>query len=188
MKTIFDIFCQKKSFFRITETYFSANASFPVVETDFLVSTNHKLFFRLVKTFFFLTDPSFQLLEKDFLIIGNCLFCLRVLFSTKTVTDISRNRFLKTDFILHVGTNFFFLVETIFFHCLRYFSRISSHPVRGNTFFSFGNHYLNYGQAYLKPLSLLLATIFFDFSDISAIVRSFFVYLKRILKQILNSC
>ena len=74
----FRFFCQKKQFFRIVETYFSANASFRVVETDFLASTNHKLFFRLVKMYF-LTNPSFQLLEKDFLFIGNRQFCLRVL-------------------------------------------------------------------------------------------------------------
>ena len=42
--------CQKKQFFRIVETYFSANASFRVVETDFLAGTNPKLFFRLVET------------------------------------------------------------------------------------------------------------------------------------------
>ena len=46
------------------------NASFRVVETDFLASTNDKLFFRLVETYF-LTSPSFQLLEKDFLFSGN---------------------------------------------------------------------------------------------------------------------
>ena len=38
--------CQKKQFFHIVdivETYFSTNASFGVVETDFLASTNHFL-------------------------------------------------------------------------------------------------------------------------------------------------
>ena len=51
-----------------------------------------------------------------------------------------------------------------------------------------GNQYLNYREAYLKLLSLLLATIFFDFSDIPANVSSFFVQQKRILQQILHSC
>ena len=37
-------YCQKKQFFRIEETYFSTNASFRVVETDFLASTNHFLY------------------------------------------------------------------------------------------------------------------------------------------------
>ena len=33
--------CQKKQFFRIEEMYFSTNASFRVVKTNFLASTNH---------------------------------------------------------------------------------------------------------------------------------------------------
>ena len=37
-------FCQKKQFFRIEEMYFSTNASFRVVETDFLAGTNHFLY------------------------------------------------------------------------------------------------------------------------------------------------
>ena len=63
-------------------------------------------------------------------------------------------------------------------------------PASGNTFFSLekkycfllrtfsaasGNHYLNYKEAYLKLLSLLLATILFEFLEISANVYSFFV-------------
>ena len=58
------------------EKYFSTNASFQVVETDFLASANHSLyfcrdscrgesFFCLAETYS-LTNPSFQLLEKDF--------------------------------------------------------------------------------------------------------------------------
>ena len=54
----FRFFCQKKQFFRIAGTYFSTNASFRVVEIDFLASRNHKLFSRLVETYF-LTNPSF---------------------------------------------------------------------------------------------------------------------------------
>ena len=72
------------------EKYFSAsgnhsrffcwkNASFGVKETDFLASTNHKLFFRLVEIYF-LTNPSVQLLEKDFLFSANRLLHLGVLF------------------------------------------------------------------------------------------------------------
>ena len=52
--------------------YFSANATLRVVETDFLTSTNHKVFYRLVEAYF-LTNPSFQLLEKDFHFNGNRL-------------------------------------------------------------------------------------------------------------------
>ena len=94
------------------------------------------------------------------------------------------------------------LVEIIFFHCLRYFSRSSSscivetnfsvqkkeYCILLRTFFpASGNHYLNYKEAYLKLLSLLLTTTFFDFSDIPA-VCSFFLQQKRIYKQILHSC
>ena len=113
---------------------------------------------------------------------------------------MSGNHFLKTDLILasgNSGNNFLPL------HCLRYISRSSSSRLVEThfsvqkkkycfllrTFFpASGNHYLNYREAYLKLLSLLLATIFFDFSDISANVSSFFVQQKRILKQILHSC
>ena len=53
-----------------------------------------------------------------------------------------------------------------------------------------GNHYLNYRQreAYLKLLLLLLATIFFDFSDIPVNGSSFSFQQKRILKRIIHSC
>ena len=74
----FQFFCQKKQFLRIVETYFSTNASFRVVETDFLASTNCKFFFRLVETYV-LMNPSFQLLEKDFHSRGSRLLYLRVL-------------------------------------------------------------------------------------------------------------
>ena len=59
----------------------------------------------------FFNECFIQLLQKDFLFSGNCLHYLRV-FS-----------YLKTDFKDRVV---FQLVETIFFHCLRYFSRSSS--------------------------------------------------------------
>ena len=54
------------------------NASFWVVEKDFLSITNQNLFFRLVETYF-LTNPLFQLLEKDFVFSWNRLRYLRVL-------------------------------------------------------------------------------------------------------------
>ena len=55
------------------------NAPFRIVETGFLASTIHKVFLRLVETYF-LTNPSIKLLEKDFLFIGNHLLYLRVRF------------------------------------------------------------------------------------------------------------
>ena len=129
---------------------------------------------------YFLTNPSFHLLEKYFLFSGNRLLYLRVL----SVTDISGNHFLKTDLILThflARGNHFLPLSQIFFKELFI-------PARGNTFFSpeeivlfftqkffsAGGKHLNYREAYLKLLSLLLATIFFGFSDIPANVSSFF--------------
>ena len=109
---------------------------------------------------------------------------------------MSGNHFLKTEIHFLVNGNHFLLLPQIFFNKLFI-------PASVNTFFSpeekvlfftqsffyaSGNHYLDYRKAYLKLLSLLLATIVFDFSDISANVSSFFVQQKRILKQILHSC
>ena len=74
----FRFFCQRKQFFCIVETYFSTNALFWVVETDFLANTNHIIFFRLVETYF-LTNPYLQLLQRDFIFSGNRLLCLKVL-------------------------------------------------------------------------------------------------------------
>ena len=95
----FSIFCQKKQFSRIPETQFSTNASFRVLQTDFVASTNHKLFFCLVKNYFpaiggfsLLWKPS-TLLESSFLL-------------TETVPDMSGNHFLKKDLILASGNSF----------------------------------------------------------------------------------
>ena len=101
---------------------------------------------------------------------------------------MSGNHFLKTAFILASGNSFSSQWKLFSSNCLRYFSRsYSSRLVE--THFSFqkkkycfllrvffpasGNHYLNYREAYLKLLSLLLTTIFFNFSNISANVISF---------------
>ena len=68
------------------ETYFSRNASFRLVKTDFLASRNHKLFFRLLEKYF-LTNPSFQLLEKDF-------FFVETFYFTSQFFPTRRNRHL----------------------------------------------------------------------------------------------
>ena len=76
MKQSSSIFLSEEEIFCIVETYFSMNASFRVLETDFLSCTNHflyifqrilpvKAFFRLVETYIW-TNPSFRLLEKGF--------------------------------------------------------------------------------------------------------------------------
>ena len=115
---------------------------------------------------------------------------------------MSGNHFLKTDIILASGNSFSSkqkpfssIPSDIFQEVLHpgqwkhiFQSRKKSTVFSQNFFPASGNHYLNYREAYLKLLSLLLATIFFDFSDISANVSSFFVQQKRILKQILHSC
>ena len=78
-------FCQQKQFFRIVETYFSANDSFRVVETIF--------FLRIWDTpatasFIFLSSGNvflnaFQLVEKNFLASKNAFFIyfLRILLA-----------------------------------------------------------------------------------------------------------
>ena len=68
--------------------FFSTNASFRVVETDFMVSRNHFYISlqRLLPVKAFLRSSeikknhSFWLLVKDFLSGGNCLIYLRVFF------------------------------------------------------------------------------------------------------------
>ena len=79
---------------------------------------------------------------------------------------------METHFL--ASGNHFILLPQIFFK--EFFI-----PASGNTFFSpeekvlfftwyffptSGNYYLNYREVYLKLLSLFLAMIFFDFSDV----------------------
>ena len=136
------------------ETYFSRNASFRLVKTDFLASRNHKLFFRLLEKYF-LTNPSFQLLEKDFFLLvethflasGNIFFhCLRY-FSRN-----SSSWLVETHFSVQ-KKKYCFLPRTYF-------------PASGK--------HLTYREAYLKLLSLLLEMISFNFSNISGNLSSFF--------------
>ena len=83
----------------MVETYFSTNASFRVVETDFLASTNDKLFFRL-------TNLSFQLLEKDFLLVEIVYFTWEIFPTSQNRHWYERKHFLKTDLILPIGNSF----------------------------------------------------------------------------------
>ena len=77
METIFD-FLPEEAVFPYSGNVFFNECFIPVVETDFLASTNDKPFVHLVETYFF-KNPSFQLLEKGFLFNGNGLLYLRVL-------------------------------------------------------------------------------------------------------------
>ena len=119
---------------------------------------------------------------------------------------MNENHFLKTDLILASGNSFlasgnhFLPLPQIFFK--KFFIQANENiffsPAEKVLFFTENfspasvNHYSYYREAYLKLLSLLLAMIFFEFSDICANVSSFFVsilasgnrfsvYLKHIL-------
>ena len=107
---------------------------------------------------------------------------------------MSRNDFLKADLILVSGNLFSSQWKLL---SQRYFSRNSSSWLVETHFsaqmkqYCFllkkffpasGNHHLNYREAYLKLLLLLLAAIFFDFPDIPDNINSFFVQQKPILK------
>ena len=110
----------------------------------------------------FLRQTLFLLVETYFLASGNHFLPLPQIFFKKLFIPASGNTFFSPEEkVLFITQNFF----------------------PGN-----GKHYLNYTEAYLNILLLLLATIFFDFSDISANVSSFFVQQKSIPKQILHSC
>ena len=95
---------------------------------------------------------------------------------TETTTDMNGNHILKTDLILASGNNFLplsqmFLKESFILVNGNAFSAPS--PPEKKCFFIFrsffhsGNHYVNYKEVYLKLIVLLLATIFFNFSDVS---------------------
>ena len=101
---------------------------------------------------------------------------------------MSGNHFFKTDLILASGNSFYIVSGNHFFSIASYIFREVLHPgqwkhifqsrrkstVLLRTFFpASGNHYLNSRENYLKLLSLLLTTIFFNFSNISANVISF---------------
>ena len=77
------IFLPEEAVFRIVEKYFSTNASFRVMETDFLASTNHFLYF-------------FQRLQP-----GKAFFLS------------SGNGFLSEPFITAIGEGFFSLMKTV---------------------------------------------------------------------------
>ena len=91
------------------ETYFSTNASFRVVETDFLASTNH--FFRdsCLGKLLFLSSGNVFLNESFIPAIGEGFFSLMETvtllesFFLLAETVMSGNQFLKTELILAGG-------------------------------------------------------------------------------------
>ena len=172
------------------------------MKTDFLASTNDFLyfFFRYSsrRKLFFLSSGNVFFNEYFIPTIGKGFFTLMetvTLFESffllaETITAMSGDQCLDRTYSSWWNLTFW-LVETIFFHCLIYFSRRLS-PQLAKTHFSVQknssycflfraffpvdeNHFLNCREACLKPLSLLLATIFFDFLDIPANGSSFSV-------------
>ena len=77
METIFNFFARGSGFSYNGNVFFNKGL-IPFPNSDFLASTNHKLFAHLVEMYF-LRNPSFQLLEKDFFFSGNRLLYLKVL-------------------------------------------------------------------------------------------------------------
>ena len=132
-------------FLCLLEGHFSTNASLRLVETDFLASKNHflfifsrllllKAFFHLVETYFW-TNSSFRILGKDFLSSGKRLLYLRVFFLiAEIVTDISGSQVFKNRTYSCWWKLIFWLVQNIFFHCLRYFSKSLSSQLVGTHF------------------------------------------------------
>ena len=102
----FRFFSKKKQFFRILETYFSTNAPFRIVETDFLGSANHKLLFHLVEMYFF-NESFIPAIGEGFSFYWKLSTLLESYFLPAiNVTDMSGNHFLKIDLILASGNSF----------------------------------------------------------------------------------
>ena len=108
---------QKKQFFCIEKTYFSTNASFRAVETDFLARTNHFLYIfqrLLPEKAFFLFSGNLSLSESVVPAIGEGFFSLMETVTllesffllAEIVTAMNGNQFLKTELIL-AGGNWF---------------------------------------------------------------------------------
>ena len=130
-------FHQKKQFFHIVETYFSWNASFRLVKTDFLARTNH--FFSCRQKLFFLSSGNVFLSESFIPPIGKGFFSLMETVTLpgsfflleETVTAMSGNQFLKTELIL-AGENW---LSGYFLPLFCMFFRESVIPISGNAFF-----------------------------------------------------
>ena len=99
-------FCRWKPWLKLERDQFWQKIIFLFVETIFYFFFQQKQFSRIVEAYFS-TNSSFQLLEKDFLFSWNHLTSLESSFlPSETVTDVSENHFLKTDFI-HANENSF---------------------------------------------------------------------------------
>ena len=124
--------CQTKQFFRIAETYFSANALFRVVKTDFLASTNHFLYiisetaagesFFLSSGNVFLNESFIPAIGEGFFSLMESVTLLESFFSTSGNRHCYESRPTFKDKTYSSRWKLTFrLVETIFLHCLIYF-------------------------------------------------------------------
>ena len=126
---------QKKQFFCIMKTYFSTNASFRLMKTNFLACTNHFLYvFRHYcrGKLFFLSSGNAFLNETFIPAIGEGFFSSGAHYFIWKVFSTSENRRHEWRSIFKYWTYscwwklIFWLVETIFFHGVIYFSRSPS--------------------------------------------------------------
>ena len=153
VQTIFYIFFQRL----LPEKAFFLSSGNLVLKESFIPAIGERYFFliktiTLLESFFYQRKPSllfqfwkewksifrhnlFLLVENDFLAIGNHFLPLSLIFFTESFIPVSGNAFFSPK-------------EQYFL--FRAFLPASE------------NHYLNYTEAYLKPLLLLLATIFLN--------------------------
>ena len=109
------VFLSEEAVSRIVETYFSTNASFRVMEMDFLASANHFSYFfprLLLRKAFFLSHGNVFLNESFIPAIGKGFFSpmetvtLLETFFLLVETVMIGNQFLKIELIL-TGRNWF---------------------------------------------------------------------------------
>ena len=81
------------------ETYFSTNASFSLVETNFLACTNHLLYFFRNE---FLNESFITAFEEEFFSLVETVTLLKSFFLLAE-TIMSGNEFLTAEFILARG-------------------------------------------------------------------------------------
>ena len=84
--------CQRKQFSRIVETYFTTNASFQIVRTDFLASTDHFLYIFFRDRTYIFKDRTYSCRRKLILwpVENNLFHCFK-----ESSISISKNGFFS---------------------------------------------------------------------------------------------
>ena len=84
--------CQRKQFSRIVETYFTTNASFQIVRTDFLASTDHFLYIFFRDRTYIFKDRTYSCWRKLILwpVENNLFHCFK-----ESSISISKNGFFS---------------------------------------------------------------------------------------------